>query len=168
MVLKLISEHLLFEDGDIHALGLEAYVTSPSVSPTATLRSNTVEYPALDHPGDYLLTINNCTVKSQKSGVARRVHSFTMRATITAEAVARGVAEVPVHFHALLRICVVGHNNEPVSGRPIVGFVLDQLTIEVSVNEDGYLDLLVPPGEYMAYLLEEPSVNQLLLGPVRK
>jgi hypothetical protein len=77
---------------------------------------------------------------------------------VTAGDVAAGAAEVVVGFHAVARVEAVDPNGGPLAREHLLGVALNAMTVEAKGPEGSPLVLLLPPGEYEAYLSDSPPV----------
>ncbi len=120
---------------------------------TVPLRLNvTDEVPAVQL-GPLELWISNCSVQLLSNGAAYQISAMRLLTDVSARAIVAGVARVDVGFHAVVRVEAIGRSGEPVVTRHIVGVALPDLaSIEAFGPENTPLCVLLPPGEYTAYL----------------
>jgi hypothetical protein len=160
MRLRLVSPQLSFEEGKgscARDFGSPEILTRGPT--TVRLQSNGTEDVPGVTPGEMQLVFGRCLVRSLASSAAWHVHAFRLTTMVTAGDVAAGVAEVVVGFHAVARVEAVDTNGDPLLRDHLLGVALNGMTVEAKGPEGSPLVLLLPPGEYEAYLGDSPPVR---------
>ncbi|HJR59628.1 MAG TPA: hypothetical protein VJ813_09525 [Vicinamibacterales bacterium] len=114
-------------------------------------RNETEDFPDVAG-GEIQLLFAKCLVRSHQSGVTYRIPSFRLTTRITEADIAAGIGQVAVGFHGIARIEVVDRNDEPLAREHVFGVTEPGVSLEVKGPEYGPLHVLLPPGEYLAYL----------------
>ena len=124
----------------------------PGALTTVPLRSNETEDVPDLAPGTLQLVFTSCLVGSRTSGAARRILGLRLTTSITKEEIDAGVARVFVGFHGFASIETVDANGDPLVRDHVFGVAVPEMSLEVKGPEGSPLHLLLPPGEYLAYL----------------
>lgn len=157
VILKLVSGQLAFEDGEA---SLTRFDRDGNLE-TRRLWSNLVDLP-IAGPGWFVLSLQNCLVRSLTTGSMRRFPFFRMPARVDVTAFSSGIAEVHVPFHAFARVQVVDHDSAA-TDQLVVGIVFEQLTLESRVDAERGVNVLGRPGEYRVYLHDERQITGWLV-----
>ena len=131
---------------------------SPSSFHSTRVRGDVIDNLPPMPSGKTLISLQNCTVTSNQTGTRRRVDSTILVGSLTTEGPSADT-ELDLGHYAFARLAVTAHNDRPFAEAPVVGVALEHGTIEAALNADGYLDVLLPPGEHLAYACAEPPVR---------
>lgn len=153
MWFRFVSQQLTFEEGEVSverdlSSGGPLSVDLGSVR----LRMDRTEDVAGVVAGKTQLLITNCLVRSRRTSLAHRVPVFRLTTSISDGELAAGVAQVFVGFHAFARIVAVDMNDDVITRSHLLGVALPAMSVEVNGPEHTPLHVLLPPGEYSAYL----------------
>jgi hypothetical protein len=156
MELSVTSQQFVFDSGVVRVLRLAADMSSAQLLEPARIQGNQVSGLAVDGPGDCRLMFENCEVASLATGAKRHIAFFSLPISLTTDEFTRGHGEIPLAFHAVVRIELTDGAGQPLKASAPVGVMFETHTVEGSTNTEGYLDILAPPGSHGAYLLNQP------------
>jgi len=165
MRLTLSSQALLFEQGVVSILSVQRPGAMPTVlSSPPTLVENVVESLPLTHSDDLLVWIRDCRIRWTGSGEQRRVDIYPVRVSITDEDLRRGSTSVEID-PSFVRLQFGGEQWTPERSH-VMGISSKFGTVEVHLRDKYVLDLLLDPGEYVAYVSTPPPVwKRFIVSP---
>jgi hypothetical protein len=153
MQFRVVSQQLSLDEAEVSfARDFASAGALPRALSTVRLKLNETEDLPNVAPGEIQLLCTNCVVRSRRSDVTYRIPALRLTTLITDEDIVAGVAQVIVGFHGFARVEVVDLNDEPLVREHVLGVALPSMSIEVKGPEGSPLHVLLPPGEYMAYL----------------
>jgi hypothetical protein len=167
MQFRLVSDHVLFEAADVLVKPARGEERAGMVThKTTQLRLNeTDNIPDLS-PGDIELVVSNCHVRLRASGNLYRIPLFVAGVSVSLTDVSRGRADVQLGWHAVVRVEAVDGQDQPLRHQHRLGFSRDWMSIEVKGPEQSPLSLLLPPGEYTAYVMDgQPIQSRFIVRP---
>jgi hypothetical protein len=142
----------VFEQGEVSTL--RDFALGASTRTTAAVAVNCGETDDVDIviPGENQLIFSSCLVRSRATGVAWRIPVFRLTTWVSDVDIAAGIAQVVVGFHAFAHIAAIEADDQPLARDHVVGVSLPKMSIEVKGPQRTPLNVLLPPGEYVAYL----------------
>jgi hypothetical protein len=156
---RFVSEQFVFEEGEVSTLRDFAFHGASARAPQrVAVKCDQTDEVANVIRGENLLVFNNCLVRSKRSNMTLRIPVFQLTTWVTDAEIAAGLAQVVVGFHAFVRVVAVDVKDQPLVREHVVGIAFAEMSIEAKVPERSPLIVLLPPGEYVAYL---PGPNRI-------
>ena len=155
MLLRLISPQFLFESGTLFVWAGARSADATSV-PSVPLDHNVVDLPSTT-AGRIVIVGHEIVVQSRLTPALRRVAALVVETELTSLDLSRGNADILVDFRAFARLVAA---RTPSGEHTTIGVSLEGATLELTPNDEGYVDVLLPLGKNLIYLLSEPPVRR--------
>ena len=153
MRIRLASRQWTFEEGDV---SLVRGFVDPRVAEEshAVVRANEIENFANVAHGEVTLFCHSCLVRSNTTDFTYRIPLVVLESSIAEEHIIGDTAQISVGFHAIARIEAFGQDEKPLTREHMLGIALPGISIEVQGPQNSPLYVLLPAGEYVAYMTE--------------
>lgn len=153
MRFRLISQQFTFEKGEVaFAKDFASVDALARASKRARITNNQTEDLPNGTRGELQLLCTNCDVRLRSSDVAYHVPALRLTAVVNEDDILAGAAEINIGHHGLIRVEAVDRNDKPLARPHVLGVAMPQMSTEVKGPEGSPLYLLLPPGDYFAYL----------------
>jgi hypothetical protein len=158
--ITLVSDRFLFEDGEAYIMRMPSGEGLPSPVGSVRVRGNAIADVDVTEPGPLAAMAYACTVRFLDSGESRRISFVEIAGQISADDVRRGRCDLQVPRLAAARIEVVDPQGNTLADTPAIGLVADGVTIELPGTGRAPLDVLLKPGEYLAYIRDRAETTR--------
>ena len=156
MVLRLVSSQYEFEAGEVSFV---EEITGPMLTMhEGHVQQSVVCGMVIPRARAGVLIFRNLLIKSRSTGVRRSIPWFVISVPTN---ISGGVThvDIPVPIHAVVRVQVTSMPLRAAAVQLKIGVALEMCTVEVRCDEAGGVDMLLPLGEYEAYLVGNSSVR---------
>jgi len=158
--LILVSEDLTIENGEISLVSMDTGgVLMPSRFETARVNDNRIRNAPELPTGEIQLIFTNCLVLRRKTGDRHRIRMFRVVTSLSDQDRRARIVEVTLGFLGFARVEVVDDNDNLLTREHVFGVALPGMSIEARGPENSPLDVLLPPGEYRAYLADPRRIQ---------
>ena len=160
MQIRLLSDDVHIDVARVTLLSRDNPSAAPALIGTGTVRDNVISDGPSLQAGRVILQLEDCVVTRKHTGVRHHILGFAVSALVEAGHLAEGVGEIHLGPLVLVQIKALNADGTPARDRPSVGIALLPATIQAPANEDGFLETLVPPGQYSVFVAEQPPIRE--------
>lgn len=156
-VLTLRSEHWAFDSANVTVLARSSAPLTMSIVGSGRLQDGSLENVSVPSNSEIVLQCEQCWIRSIAAGTRWFVSGFHVSRVIASNERNRDIIEIRLDQHILVRIRVVDRGGKPIRRPVMVGLAFPDVTVEQQTDESGNLNLLLAPGVYDAYLVDNPK-----------